>query len=106
MELQDLLYSQGFGTRRVCVGLVQKAWVRVQTDGQWQTCEDPWWEVDAQADWPFEVQGQAWVYRERAHLMLHKPAGTECSRKPSAWSWPILRSKRSRPCKKSGRRWV
>ena len=55
MELQDLLYSQGFGTRRVCVGLVQKGWVRVQIDGQWQTCEDPWWEVDAQADWPFEV---------------------------------------------------
>ena len=34
MELQDLLYSQGFGTRRVCVGLVQKACVRLQTDGQ------------------------------------------------------------------------
>ena len=28
MELQDLLYSQGFGTRRVCVGLVQKGCVR------------------------------------------------------------------------------
>ena len=85
MELQDLLYSQGFGTRRVCVGLVQKGWVRLQTDGQWHTCEDPWLEVDARLDWPFEVQGQPWVYRERAHLMLHKPAGTECSRKPSAW---------------------
>ena len=85
MELQDLLYSQGFGTRRVCVGLVQKACVRLQTDGQWQTCDDPWFEVQASSDWPFEVQGQAWVYRERAHLMLHKPAGTECSRKPSAW---------------------
>jgi 16S rRNA pseudouridine516 synthase len=85
MELQDLLYSQGFGTRRVCVGLVQKGCVRLQSDGLWQTCEDPWLEVDAQPDWPFEVQGQAWRYRERAHLMLHKPAGTECSRKPSAW---------------------
>ena len=24
-------------------------------------------------------------YAERAYLMLHKPAGTECSQKPSAW---------------------
>ena len=79
MELQDLLYSQGFGTRRVCVGLVQKACVRLQTDGQWQTCDDPWFEVQASSDWPFEVQGQAWVYRERAHLMLHKPE-VICSR--------------------------
>ena len=47
MELQDLLYSQGFGTRRVCVGLVQKGWVRLQTDGQWHTCEDAWFEAPA-----------------------------------------------------------
>ncbi len=85
MELQDLLYSQGFGTRRVCVGLVQKGLVRLPIDGQWQTCEDPWLEVDATPDGPFEVQGVPWVYRARAHLMLHKPAGTECSRKPSTW---------------------
>ncbi len=85
MELQDLLYSQGFGTRRVCVGLVQKALVRLPIGGEWQTCQDPWMEVDATPDGPFEVQGVPWIYRARAHLMLHKPAGTECSRKPSAW---------------------
>jgi 16S rRNA pseudouridine516 synthase len=26
-----------------------------------------------------------WEYHEKAYLMLHKPAGTECSRKPSAY---------------------
>jgi 16S rRNA pseudouridine516 synthase len=33
----------------------------------------------------FKVQGQEWPYQERAYLMLHKPAGTECSQKPSTW---------------------
>jgi 16S rRNA pseudouridine516 synthase len=34
---------------------------------------------------PFEVEGRPWTYHERALLMLHKPAGYECSNKPSAW---------------------
>ena len=29
MQLQDILYSQGFGTRRVCAGLVQQGWVEI-----------------------------------------------------------------------------
>ena len=29
MQLQDILYSQGFGTRRVCAGLVQQGGVEV-----------------------------------------------------------------------------
>ena len=33
----------------------------------------------------FTVQGQAWEYQAPAYVMLHKPAGTECSQKPSAW---------------------
>ena len=31
----------------------------------------------------FTVQGTEWAYHEKAYLMLHKPAGTECSQKPS-----------------------
>ena len=27
----------------------------------------------------------AWAYFEKAYLMLHKPAGTECSQKPSTY---------------------
>jgi 16S rRNA pseudouridine516 synthase len=30
----------------------------------------------------FSVHGQAWPYRAKALLMLHKPAGYECSTKP------------------------
>ena len=29
MQLQEILYSQGFGTRRVCAGLVQQGFVQV-----------------------------------------------------------------------------
>ena len=32
--------------------------------------------------WPFEVDGRAWPYHERALILLHKPAGYECSQKP------------------------
>jgi len=87
MQLQDILYSQGFGTRRVCAGLIQQSLVRVFAgidDTAPAIC------VDAAADFEpqglrFEVQGVAWPYHEKAYLMLHKPAGTECSQKPSTY---------------------
>lgn len=80
MQLQDILFSQGFGTRRVCYGLVQQGWVTVQG----QPCDDATANFDPQG-LAFTVQGQDWVYHERAYLMLNKPMGTECSHKPSAW---------------------
>ncbi|MDB5745102.1 MAG: ribosomal small subunit pseudouridine synthase [Polaromonas sp.] len=33
----------------------------------------------------FTVQEVAWEYHEKAYLMLHKPAGYECSQKPSTY---------------------
>ena len=32
MHLEDLLYTQGFGTRRVCAGLLEKGLVQVYVD--------------------------------------------------------------------------
>ena len=81
MQLQELLYSQGFGTRRVCAGLIQQGYVSV--DGV--PTRDATLEVEAAEGLPFEVQGQAWRYHALAYVLLHKPAGTECSHKPSAW---------------------
>jgi 16S rRNA pseudouridine516 synthase len=80
MQLQDLLYSQGFGTRRVCSGLVQHG--RVTVEGQLVT--------DAIADFQahglrYTVDGREWEYQEKAYLMLNKPAATECSQKPSTY---------------------
>jgi len=81
MSLQDVLFSQGFGTRRICSGLVQQGHVTVGPQGR--LCTDPstMWETDGLV---FTVQGQPWQFQRRAYLMLHKPAGFECSHKPGA----------------------
>ena len=82
MRLDDLLYSQGFGTRRVCAGLIEQGYVNLGP----QTCTDPAAELDvADPAFEFVVQGAHWRFHERAYLMLHKPAGTECSHRPGAW---------------------
>lgn len=86
MQLQDILYSQGFGTRRVCAGLIQQGWVSVyQSD-----LPEPVVCLDAAARFADEhlrlrVQGVDWPYHAKAYVMLHKPFGTECSQKPSAY---------------------
>jgi len=86
MQLQDILYTQGFGSRRVCAGLIQQGHVQVYAAGEGlpRPC------TEASADFGveglrFRVQGVDWDYHARAYLMLHKPAGIECSQKPSAW---------------------
>jgi 16S rRNA pseudouridine516 synthase len=33
----------------------------------------------------FDVQGVTWQHFAKAYILLHKPAGTECSHKPSVW---------------------
>lgn len=81
MQLQDMLFSQGFGTRRVCCGLVQQG--LVQLGELPQPCDDATVDVDP-AGLVFWVQGVRWAYHERAYLMLHKPGGFECSQKPGA----------------------
>ena len=77
MRLDQILFSQGFGTRRVCAGLIELGEVRVAG----QVIDDP------RADLPtaglvLKVQGRDWPYHERALILLNKPAGYECSRKP------------------------
>jgi 16S rRNA pseudouridine516 synthase len=80
MELQDILYSQGFGPRRVCLGLVQNGLVTVAG----RPCEDPYADF-APDGLRFTVEGKEWAYHAKAYLMLHKPAGYEVSQKPGAW---------------------
>jgi 16S rRNA pseudouridine516 synthase len=80
MQLQDILYTQGFGARRTCTGLIQHGLVTVKG----KPCEDPFTEFDP-AGLEFTVEGKPWTYHAKAYLMLHKPAGYECSQKPSAW---------------------
>ncbi len=87
MQLQEILYSQGFGTRRVCAGLIQQGWVQVFSQGEGGgplVCK----EASAEFEAPglrFRVQGVDWPYFEKAYVLLNKPAGTECSQKPSTY---------------------
>ena len=80
MQLQEILYSQGFGPRRTCLGLVHQGLVTV--DGQ--PAADPYQDLDP-TGLRFTVAGKPWTFHAKAYLMLHKPAGYECSQKPSAW---------------------
>ena len=83
MQIQDILFSQGFGTRRVCSGLVQQGLVSVQVGGALAVVNDPA-AVFEPRNLVFTVQGERWMYQAQAFLMLHKPAGFECSHKPGA----------------------
>jgi 16S rRNA pseudouridine516 synthase len=87
MQLQDILYTQGFGTRRVCAGLVQQGFVEIYRENNHESPEsitDSATEIVADG-LRFRVRGVDWPYQEKAYLMLHKPAGTECSQKPSTY---------------------
>jgi 16S rRNA pseudouridine516 synthase len=80
LTLEDILFSQGFGTRRACADLVARGEVRVYGEICRNSAAD-----FAVEGLQFDVSGQSWRYHVNAYLMLHKPAGTECSQRPSAW---------------------
>ncbi len=87
MQLQDILYSQGFGTRRVCAGLIQQGHVQVYDKNVPPAlipCALAATEFEA-FELRFRVQGVDWPYAEKAYIMLHKPVATECSQKPSTY---------------------
>ncbi|MFD1712266.1 16S rRNA pseudouridine(516) synthase [Ottowia sp. GY511] len=82
MRLDQMLFSQGFGTRRLCAGLIEQGLVTVGG----QVCDAPDADVDTRADTlRYAVKGVDWAYHERAYLMVHKPSGYECSHRPGAW---------------------
>jgi 16S rRNA pseudouridine516 synthase len=87
MQLQDILYSQGFGTRRVCAGLIQQGLVQIYAaDQAAEPVECRLAAAEFVADGlRFRVQAVDWFYHEKAYLMLHKPLATECSQKPSTY---------------------
>jgi 16S rRNA pseudouridine516 synthase len=77
LKLAQLLFTQGFGTRRECGALVLSEQVTIEGTVR----DDPDHEVDPEGLRLF-VLGNAWTYRQRALLVLNKPAGYECSQKP------------------------
>jgi len=79
MNLESILFTQGFGSRRQCRALIADG--RVSVGGTVRTDADADFSIDDSA-FSFSVDGVAWPYRERAYLLLNKPAGYECSREP------------------------
>lgn len=77
MHLEQMLFSQGFGTRHECLGLIVQG--RVVVSGVRIT--DPYHEI-TQKEFEFSVDGKNWPYYEKAIIALHKPKGYECSQKP------------------------
>ena len=78
LTLDRILQSQGFGTRRACQALIRDGEVAiggvVVTDFKTPLSTE---------GLSFTVQDEPWDYHERLYLALNKPAGYECSRKPS-----------------------
>jgi len=76
----DLLFTQGFGTRRECAALVASGCLDVEGIG---VVDDLGRELDVSGRLWFRVRGgPRWPYRERALIVMNKPAGYECSQKP------------------------
>ena len=80
MLLDRLLQSQGFGSRRECRGLVRRGHVAIAGVVR----NDPFEELGPldPERFLFTVDGIDWPWRESAALVMNKPAGYECSRKP------------------------
>lgn len=77
MKAENILFSQGFGTRRECRSLVLSG--RFTVSGR--TILDPDEEINVQNLF-FEVDSVCWPFHEKALIAMNKPANFECSRKP------------------------
>lgn len=77
MKAEQVLFSQGFGTRHECVGIIANG--RFKANGEIVT--DPHEEIDTD-NLTFEVDGKPWRFFEKAIILLNKPQHYECSLKP------------------------
>jgi len=80
VKLQQILFSQGFGTRRQCDALIDSG--AVSAAGQVLRSASADIATDGLA---LTIGGEHWPFHERAYVMLHKPAGYECSHEPKHW---------------------
>ena len=77
--LDRMLQSQGFGTRKYCRQLIDDGELSIHG----QVVTDYIQEVEL-LDLQFRLFEEEWTYREHVYIALNKPAGIECSRKPSS----------------------
>lgn len=77
MQLERILQAQGFGTRKACRHLIRAGYVTVAGEA----VDHPFATFEPEG-LVFTVGELQTVYREKAYLVLNKPANTECSQKP------------------------
>lgn len=77
MKLSQILFSQGFGARRECEGLIASGHVTVGG----HVHDDPFEDL-APEGLVFSVRGERWPYHAKALIVMNKPQGVECSQKP------------------------
>lgn len=76
LSLEKILHTQGFGARKLCRIMILNEEITVNGE----MCDDP----DASfalENLAFTVKGEAWEYKEKSYLMMHKPAHYECTHK-------------------------
>jgi len=77
MKLSQILFSQGFGARRECEGLIASGHVSIGG----QLHDDPFEDLVPEG-LVFSVRGETWPYHAKALIVMNKPQGVECSQKP------------------------
>jgi 16S rRNA pseudouridine516 synthase len=76
LDIERILSKQGFGTRKQCRIMIINEEITVNGS----LCDDPDTQFELE-NLTFTVKGEAWDYREKSYLMLHKPSDYECSHK-------------------------
>ena len=77
MKLSQILFSQGFGARRECEGLIACGHVAIGG----QVHDDPFEDLVPEG-LVVTVRGELWPYHAKALIVMNKPQGVECSQKP------------------------
>ena len=76
LDIERILSKQGFGTRKQCRIMIINEEITVNGE----MCDDPDAEF-ALENLSYTVKGEAWDYKEKSYLMMHKPSNYECSHK-------------------------
>lgn len=75
-NLERILHKQGHGSRKLCRIMIINEEVTVNGE----MCDDPNASFSLE-NLHYTVQGEAWEYKEKSYLMMHKPSNYECSHK-------------------------
>lgn len=77
LDIERILKQQGFGTRKMCRILIVNDEITVNGE----LCDDPKAKFELTPDLHYTVKGEAWEYKEKSYLMMHKPSHYECTHK-------------------------